>query len=141
MIARSRLDPFTTRLLAINQKRRSPAVAAAGATAPPTQPPAVAPIAACGSGYLHEPEEPEELEELEELEEPQEPQEPEEPLALSPAQPEVNTGCAECGGKRDPIADLRQEVAELRKRLGAVEAHFGQQEPDSPQFMSLVSRE
>lgn len=110
MLAGARLDPFSTRLLAIHQQAKRPATASEHAS--PVVAAAVAEYAAeAGTGA-----------------------ELAEPLAL-PAS-ELDTGCAECGGKgaTSPVDELRQEIAAIKEHLAALEDKVAQLDADSGQL-------
>ena len=103
MLAGPRLDPFTARLHAIHQKRR---------TLNPQQP--------------HEEHDAQGV--LEEEKDAQavvgERADADEPaLDLAPVEA-VDTGCADCGGmgkKSDPVGELRNEVTAIKARLAELE--------------------
>lgn len=103
MLSGPRLDPFSARLHAIHQKRRT-------LNPQPQHPP-------------HEEHDAQGFEDEADLGERADTDEP--ALDLEPVEA-VDTGCAECGGmgnkKSDPVQELRTEIAAIKQRLAELEA-------------------
>jgi len=133
MLRRSRLDPFSARLLAIHQKNPSASTGTVDCvrTEIAEEQAAVAAVGAEGA------------EGAEGVEDPQPSAEPEiagaavelDPndgstfgeamrTAVLSAQPQVSTGCAECGEHHDPasLESVTREIAALRARVAELES-------------------
>ena len=122
MLSATRLDPFSARLLAIHQQAKRPTAwskdagpVAAAAVAEYAEEQGVVPVGASCDEAEAEPASP-----------------------LAPARHGVDTGCAECGGKGEsssPVDELRQEIADMKMRIDALEKKLAQLDADvGPSF-------
>jgi len=125
MLPATRLDPFSARLLAIHQQAKRPTASsehagpvAAAAVAEYAEEQGVVPVgSSCADPEVA----------------------PTAPLA--PSRHEIDTGCAECGGKGEsssPVDALRHEIADMKTRIAALEEKVAQLDADvGPSFRSV----
>ena len=118
----ARLDPFSSRLLAIHRQNRSTPSPTTPTSPPPTSTDAVLDEAHDALDATTTPLDPPVVETPE----------------LHPL-PVERTGCADCGGSEakanTAVEELRQEIASMKERLATLETQVAQLEYDTgPQF-------
>ena len=127
MLPATRLDPFSARLLAIHQQAKRPAAAsehagpvAAAAVAEYAEEQGVVPVgSSCAEAEAASAE------------------------PFAPTRSEIDTGCAECGGKEgttSPVDELRHEIADMKTRIAALEEKLAQLDADvGPSFRPVYA--
>tara|TARA_B100000575_G_scaffold272062_1_gene253867 strand:- start:5035 stop:5424 length:390 start_codon:yes stop_codon:yes gene_type:complete len=127
MFPATRLDPFSARILAIHQQTKRPTGSsehagpvAAAAVAEYAEEQRGVPVGSSCTGPEAAPVVP-----------------------LASTRHEIDTGCAECGGKGEstsPVDELRQEISDMKTRIAALEEKVAQLDADTGlQFRSAYA--